>query len=677
MSGATAELVRLIDLSLGNQPSGAVNFNYLHTLMHAIVGRLGSIEHAYLADGAVDGLILPATGEIAGGGAGTAGGGVDASAGGGRAGERTTTAAGVGGREMKTGEPSGTEGKEGAVTSGTSQEPGKAEEAVDGTGEVTRKEPSLPPPGTGGDDLSESRIPSSGRASRAGQHSSSDFYQRQKSTFVTAANDLGALERKLQELESRLNAMDTLPELLERKSSDMGATPIKDRWNFTNLTKRLSAAEDGLEQNSTLVDDLLGEVQNIKSAVTGCENSLSQLGDKLSGEIAGIMEQLKALDDLKMAAAKDSMGEAAAAMLSELQSKIDSLQSELNNVKGAVDSLDLSPFATRAEVEEQSQQSSELGGRMESVEGDMGRLTEQIEQLKTTKLNIADMASLMPTGDSEEMAALLPRLMELQSRLDQVEGELGKATALPPDVMDQISAMQKAIDKLTADLASLSSQIGGSSEERARLEELGSEVAQMRERMAEVDRAVGALTDAVSTLRDSAAPADEESDVKYADLDSVTALQELVTQQQQDQERLIGTVAHVSNEVEINKEHIKALYSSADELRATKADREQLEVEVREKADRAALEGKASREWVDSTFERLDQKIREARDQMMGQEEALRSAVHRLDEDVDTKLDKGELEPLKDYFDKKFARVKTAPAEREEALVEDAAGFRK
>ena len=53
---------------------------------------------------------------------------------------------------------------------------------------------------------------------------------------------------------------------------------------------------------------------------------------------------------------------------------------------------------------------------------------------------------------------------------------------------------------------------------------------------------------------------------------------------------------------------------------------------------------------MDSTFEKLDQKIREARDRMLGQEEALRSAVHRLDEDVDTKLDKGELEPLKDYF---------------------------
>ena len=47
-----------------------------------------------------------------------------------------------------------------------------------------------------------------------------------------------------------------------------------------------------------------------------------------------------------------------------------------------MESLDLSPFATRAEVEEQSQQR-----RMESVEGDMSRLSEQIEELKVVKLD--------------------------------------------------------------------------------------------------------------------------------------------------------------------------------------------------------------------------------------------------------------------------------------------------
>lgn len=69
-----------------------------------------------------------------------------------------------------------------------------------------------------------------------------------------------------------------------------------------------------------------------------------------------------------------------------------------------------------------------------------------------------------------------------------------------------------------------------------------------------------------------------------------------------------------------------------------------------QKADRKALEDKASREWVDSTFEKLDKEIREARSKMMGQEEALKLAVNQLSEDVEGKLDRMELQPLKDYF---------------------------
>lgn len=56
--------------------------------------------------------------------------------------------------------------------------------------------------------------------------------------------------------------------------------------------------------------------------------------------------------------------------------------------QGAVESLDLSPFATRAEVQEQVQQSSgtlaDLGGRMEGVEGNLSKLSEQIEELQVT-----------------------------------------------------------------------------------------------------------------------------------------------------------------------------------------------------------------------------------------------------------------------------------------------------
>ena len=61
----------------------------------------------------------------------------------------------------------------------------------------------------------------------------------------------------------------------------------------------------------------------------------------------------------------------------------------------------------------------------------------------------------------------------------------------------------------------------------------------------------------VSTMRASPGPADEEEEAKYADLESFAALQEALTQQQQEHERFIGTVAHLSNEMEVNKEHIK------------------------------------------------------------------------------------------------------------------------
>lgn len=69
-----------------------------------------------------------------------------------------------------------------------------------------------------------------------------------------------------------------------------------------------------------------------------------------------------------------------------------------------------------------------------------------------------------------------------------------------------------------------------------------------------------------------------------------------------------------------------------------------------QKADRKALDDKASRDWVDSTFDKLDKAIREAKSKMIGQEEALKSAVNQLNEDVEGKLDRLELQPLKDYF---------------------------
>ena len=268
MSAGTADLVQLIDLSLGSQPSGVVNFNFLHTLMHAIVSRLGAVESARLLAGvdSRDGGVVVAgarlreaqqdaasvaTGAGKDGVAGVAAGASKDGVAGVATGASKDGVAGVATGASKDGVAgvAAGAGKDGVsgVPSGGMSEREKAEGDGEGAGgaDQAMKEPSptSTPPSTSAQLYSK---PSSGHTGRGPQ----GVTRRPTSSFVSAANDLGAMERKLQELESRLNAMDTLPELLERKSSDMGATPIKDRWNFTNLSKRLSATEDGLEQVS-------------------------------------------------------------------------------------------------------------------------------------------------------------------------------------------------------------------------------------------------------------------------------------------------------------------------------------------------------------------------------------------------------------------------------------------
>ena len=145
--------------------------------------------------------------------------------------------------------------------------------------------------------------------------------------------------------------------------------------------------------------------------------------------------------------------------------------------------------------------------------------------------------------------------------------------------------------------------VGSGSEDRSRLEELGLHVAQSRERMAELDRAVTAignkcrsklkilllsnfnhfglsltlspslslslylsllplpsLPPVSSTSREGPQPEEEPDGAKYVDMDSFDALQGLLSQLQQEHERLMGTAAHLSHELEINKEHVKVIH---------------------------------------------------------------------------------------------------------------------
>ena len=99
---------------------------------------------------------------------------------------------------------------------------------------------------------------------------------------------------------------------------------------------------------------------------------------------------------------------------------------------------------------------------------------------------------------------------------------------------------------------------------------------------------------------------------------------------------------------------------------------------VEEKADRKQLENKASKQWVDSTFSQLDEEIRGARAKMQEQEESLRLALQQIGGEVEMKLDKEEIGPLKEYFDEKLRNLPQQQAmDNLGDIVDSAAGMRK
>lgn len=90
-------------------------------------------------------------------------------------------------------------------------------------------------------------------------------------------------------------------------------------------------------QTSKLVDELLAEINDLKSRISESNEQGKRLSVQVSGEIDTIHDKLKNLERLKLAAAssgsQDTLGDAAVALMGDMDTKIDKMQSEIKSLK--------------------------------------------------------------------------------------------------------------------------------------------------------------------------------------------------------------------------------------------------------------------------------------------------------------------------------------------------------
>ncbi|XP_041076273.1 glutamine-rich protein 2 isoform X2 [Polyodon spathula] len=121
----------------------------------------------------------------------------------------------------------------------------------------------------------------------------------------------------------------------------------------------------------------------------------------------------------------------------------------------------------------------------------------------------------------------------------------------------------------------------------------------------------------------------------------------------------------------------KHLYESVDGLDKKKADKEVVEMEIDVKADKLALESKVSRMKFDATTEQLNKMFQELLNKMSGQESDWNKVIEKISMEMELKLNRMELDPLKKQLEDRWKSVRKQLQEAPQIKLGDAAGIRK
>ncbi|XP_036693531.1 glutamine-rich protein 2 [Balaenoptera musculus] len=170
------------------------------------------------------------------------------------------------------------------------------------------------------------------------------------------------------------------------------------------------------------------------------------------------------------------------------------------------------------------------------------------------------------------------------------------------------------------------------------------------------------LQDMVSNL--AATRPSKKAKLQSQDEELLGRVQSAILQVQGDCEKLSITTSSLIEDHRRKQKDIEVLYQGLEKLEKEKANREHLEMEINVKADKSALAAKVSRVQFDATTEQLNRMMRELVAKMSGQEQDWQEMLDKLLAEMDGKLDRLELDPVKQSLEDRWKSLRLQLKER-------------
>ncbi|XP_066471190.1 glutamine-rich protein 2 isoform X3 [Tiliqua scincoides] len=162
------------------------------------------------------------------------------------------------------------------------------------------------------------------------------------------------------------------------------------------------------------------------------------------------------------------------------------------------------------------------------------------------------------------------------------------------------------------------------------------------------------------------------------DEELLSNIQNTILQVQDDCEKLNATTGTLIDDHRKKQQEISMLFKSLEKLESEKADKDRLVMEIDVKADKSALAGKVSRSQFDATTEQLHKMMQELLNKMAGQEQDWQKMLDKLLIEMDSKLDRLELDPFRQQLEERWKDIRKQLKERApQDIGDEAAGIRR
>ncbi|CAD1473240.1 unnamed protein product [Heterotrigona itama] len=508
------------------------------------------------------------------------------------------------------------------------------------------------------------------------------------------------LEQNVKELQQRFQALEdlaTTPELLERLKGKV-TDPLTDVWQIINITKRLDASEQGIDKLTKMMQDVMkgdvtlatADMSMFEERLENLENALNNLDHVVKNLqlISGAEQDADAEADEKDEAQREHEGEQPITKrisLSELLGGIDikemhkdvaTLQTEVSQMKDQLTDLNEKIAKTETDFIELKKMTEAKGQTAETDKQPIEEARKNLETEYREEIETAEESKETENTESPKKETEKPESPKKETEKTESPKKETEKPESPKKETEKPESPKKETEKTAlpekTPVESPKSPVESPKspvESPETLEETvdSEELQDIRERIAKLEKDVICLFEKVDS-----APM---TGVAGTDIDEfVTRINYIQTEM----EKLSQTVDRLIDDRESREMHLNALLEQVELLKTIKADREDLEEALADKADAHVIQRKVSYDQFDAACDDLAHGLEDAIYKLGQQEEIWQQALNEVQKEIEGKVDKIEISPLKDFVHHRLKSLQDKLKKVAEARKEiEAAGTKK